>query len=106
MKFVFLLFALMAAVAYISVTEAVIPNNCVRCPTADNDILCKEPNKPNCKAYVMSNINGSTNLADYTLWRKFTCTDLQSGYDFFCVSKKVLGEPAGNEDHDMYDVSD
>lgn len=85
MKF---LFVLMGVVAMIALIEAVIPPNCLPCLT-DEKIICKQPDKPNCKVYITTISGGSTNLNDYDLWRKFLCTDLQSGYNSFCIAKLV-----------------
>lgn len=86
--FTVLVFCLIAA----TIVQAAIPPNCLPCLT-DERIICKQPDKPNCKTYISNVPGGSTNLNDYTLWRKFSCTDLQSGYNNFCVAKMVEGEP-------------
>lgn len=88
MKIVLLVCALFAL---ISVINAVIPPNCLPCLT-DQKIICHEPGKPNCKVYLTNISGGSTNLSDYALWRKFTCSDLQSGYNSFCIAKLVSGD--------------
>ena len=89
MKIVLFIFAF---IALVSVIEAVVPSGCLPCLT-DEKIICKQDGKPNCKVYLTNIAGGSTDLSDYALWRKFTCSDLQSGYNSFCVAKLVAGEP-------------
>lgn len=79
----------MGMLALIAVIDAALPSGCLPCLT-DEKIICKQPEKPNCKVYISDVPGGSTNLNDYTLWRKFACTDIQSGYNFFCIGKKEV----------------